>query len=125
MAVSANAQIGFSKALPLQAGDTVVNTATITRLLPTLTGGYSGLQIQVECLNISGTQAGTVSLYGSVDGSEYYQVDSTRNIMVWRTAPIFSIVGPPWNYYKVSETGVGTMTSQWVIWYRTPVHQTM
>lgn len=120
---SAQAARGFAQKLPLQAGDTVTNTGTITRLLPSLSGGYSGYQIQVVDSSLTGTNAGTLELLGSLDNIHFNQVDSTRVILPWRHTPIFNIVGPPLNYYELVRTGSGTMESTWTIWYRTPIYQ--
>lgn len=122
---SAQAARGFPQKLPLAAGDTAVNTTPISRVILNLSGGYSGLQIQVPFTSNSGTLAGTLTLLGSTDGVHYIQVDSTRTVNTTLTAPQFYITTPPLAHYKLSFTGTGTQSSTWTIWYRTPVYQTM
>ena len=122
---TASAQNGMAKMMPLTAGDTVVNTAVITKILPTVTGGYSGLVIQPQTVVITGTLAGTMQLFASADGVDYQQqVDSTRNIMGWRPAPIWYVPYPHANFYKLVFTGAGTETAQWNIYYRYALFQT-
>lgn len=122
---TASAQKGVAVALPLAAGDTAVNTTPITRSMPTFSGGYSALQIQVTFASNSGTLAGTLKLMGSLDGVNYTQVDSSRTVNTTLVAPIFNEPGAPLNYYKVTFTGTGTQSSTWTIRYRDPVYQTM
>lgn len=120
----AQAARGFPQVLPLVAGDTVVNTATITRKLPAFTGGYSALQLQVDFATNTGTRAGTLMLLASTDGTNYKQVDSSRVVVNALVSPQFVITGPPLAYYELSFTGSGTQSSTWSIWYRTPIYQT-
>lgn len=97
--------------IPLAAGDTVVNTGTANKVI-TLTAGYSGVAIQPILTKVSGTVAGTVILYKSLDGTNYVSAgdtitnaNQTTNTAVWqKTSPV-----PV--YYKVLATGSGTMSA--------------
>src|SRR5690242_14389872 len=91
--------------LPLAAGDTIVNTGTASKVF-TLTAGYDGVIVQVNLTKISGTGAGTTSLYGSLDGVNYTKLGSDYTITNTATqAAWFSVTAPVPVYLKVLSTG--------------------
>jgi hypothetical protein len=97
---------------PLAAGDTVVNTATVTKVID-ITGAYKGVVIQAKSTKISGTVAGTIKLQASIDGTLYTDVTSqtgsatdvaSMQLLFYATAPLA-------RYYRVTWTGTGTMSA--------------
>lgn len=97
--------------------DTVVNTAT-GYVGVTVSGTYHRLALQVVITKISGTVAGTVTIQGSVDGTNYVTVNSGFIDATTHTATnvatstkMFTITGSPYKYYRASYTGSGTMSA--------------
>ena len=112
------------------ASNTAVTTASVTN---TGTGlldlqvqrNYRTVTIQPVVTKQSGTAAGTVTLQGSLDGVNYSTVNTTyiRSINpyssgqgatlsvtdVTTNSALFVINGNPYNYYRLSYTGSGTM----------------
>ena len=101
-------------------GDTVTNTGTKTVDIE-VKNFYESVSVQLKITKISGTVAGTVTLQGSVDGSNYVTVDSGATITSAETftatnvttqTNIFIISGSPYRYYRMSYTGSGTMAAR-------------
>jgi nitrate/nitrite transporter NarK len=104
--------------MPLAAGDTVTNTGTATKTLPVITDGYQGAVVQVIVTRLSGTAAGTVGLYGSLDGTNYRQIGSDYTVTnVASQNHVFYVTGPLPNYLRVLETGSGTMSAVLTVKY--------
>ena len=99
--------------------DTVVNTATIYLTSPRLAGTKDMATIQVNVTKISGTVGGTISLLGSLDGTNFKALNTaeTQTALATVTATDASNVyhwrlnGNPFLYYRVSWTGTGTMSA--------------
>ena len=109
---------------------TVTNTATAYVGLQ-VKGTYNSVVIQAVSEKISGTAAGTVTLQGSNDGTNYVTVDASYLYDMATSAPyttgggatltvtnvatsskIFVVNGSPYAYYRLSHTGSGTMVSR-------------
>ena len=104
--------------MPLIAGDTIVNTGTVTKTLPPLTAGYSGAMIQANLTKISGTGAGTAQLQISLDGTNFVNSGSAFTITnVASQSTTFSISSPVPVYAQVLFTGSGTESVQVRIYY--------
>lgn len=98
-------------------GDTITNTGTKTNTLK-LSGSFNQVLIQSTVTKISGTVAGTLTLQGSVDGTNYVTADSSalhkRSFTATNVASqsvVFVIEKSPYLYYRVSYTGSGTMSA--------------
>lgn len=100
--------------------DTVTNTGTsyvTTRKMADLNVTYTTIQVNVT--KISGTVGGTISLQGSLDGTNFKALNTAEtqtalatvtatdatNVYHWR------LNGSPFLYYRVSWTGTGTMAA--------------
>jgi hypothetical protein len=117
VALAINAQSGRAVLIPAATGDTCVNTATITKII-TVTGGYQNLAIQPVLTKLSGTGAGIVTISASQDGTNYYALGDTLGMRDATTVTkLFKYTDPGYTYYKLSYTGVGTMSVKWKIWY--------
>lgn len=99
------------------AGTGYVQVRTVNMLAPKLCNSTS---FQVVLTEISGTTGGTVTLMGSLDGTNYKAIptndtqtsittltalDVASQVFTWRLA------GSPYPYYRVSWTGTGTMSA--------------
>jgi hypothetical protein len=97
--------------------DTTDNTATSYITLP-ISQWYNTIAIQSVVTKISGTVAGTVTLQGSLDGTNYNTVSSSYATVtsyvptnVTTNTKMFVVTGSPYRYYRLSYTGAGTMSA--------------
>ena len=101
--------------------DTVTNTATayLTTSNPLAVAASVSTVVQVVVTKISGTVGGTISLQGSLDGTNFKALNTaeTQTALATITATDASNVyhwrlnGCPFLYYRVSWTGTGTMSA--------------
>lgn len=103
--------------------DTVTNTATVY-LTSAINPSKDRVKttetiVQVVVTKISGTVGGTISLQGSIDGTNFKALNTaeTQTALATITATDASNVyhwrlnGNPFLYYRVSWTGTGTMSA--------------
>lgn len=90
--------------------DTVSNTNT-----KSITARVSGYQdviaIQPVLTKISGTTAGTVRLFGSVDGANYVRINTTDSLVASNVASqskIFLVTNHAYEFYRITYVGSGT-----------------
>ena len=104
--------------MPLVAGDTVVNTATVNKSFP-VTSGYSAAGVQIVLTKISGTVAGTTKLQGSLNGSNWEDIGSAfTHTDVASQAKLFTVTsGMPYTYLRTTSTGSGTMSAKVTVYY--------
>ena len=107
--------------------DTATNSGT-SYVTTRVRGWYNTISIQAVATKISGTAAGTVTLQGSLDGTNFvtvptnylhdptglepYKVDGAATMTVTdvtTSTAIFVVIGSPFQYYRLSHTGTGTM----------------
>lgn len=95
--------------------DTATNTGT-TYVQAQVKNWYESVSIQAVVTKLSGTAAGTVTVQGSNDGTNYvtvnssYITSSTLSVSnVTTNTKVFILTGSPYNYYRLSYTGSGTM----------------
>jgi hypothetical protein len=107
--------------------DTATNTGT-AYVQTRVRGWYNTVSIQAVATKISGTAAGTITLQGSLDGTNFvtvptnylfdvtgqepYKVDGTATLTVTNvttSTKIFTVIGSPFQYYRLGYTGSGTM----------------
>lgn len=102
------------------AGTTVTNSGTGTVSLQ-LKNQYEYVTIQAVCTKTSGTIAGTVTVQGSNDGTNYVTVNTSYISGGSATlsctdqsvnSKFFIITGAPYRYYRLSWTGSGTMAGK-------------
>lgn len=106
---------------PYATSDTVVNTATAYLTSDRVAGPAQTVTVQVVCTEISGTTAGTITLQGSINGTNFVALtDSTTvpNITTKTATDVASqsftwqVTNSPYLYYRVSWTGSGTMSNK-------------
>jgi hypothetical protein len=103
---------------PLIAGDTVVNTATVSKVI-SVSAGYVSVSFQPIVTKISGTVGGSAYILGSHDGVNYFAVSDTitlANATIATAGKSTWAFPPNWSYYKLNVTGTGTMSAQVRLW---------
>lgn len=106
-----------STLMPLIAGDTVVNAATVNKSF-TSTGGYSAVGVQAVINKVSGTVAGTATFQGSLDGTNWETIGSAFTLTnVATQAKAFTQSASPYTSYRVTFVGTGTMSAQVRLYY--------
>lgn len=103
---------------PLVAGDTVVNAATVSKII-TVSAGYESFTIQPVITKISGTVGGSCFVLASHDGVNYFPVSDTitlANATVAAAGKATWSFAPDWTYYKVQTVGSGTMAAVVRLW---------
>jgi len=105
------------------ASDTVTNSATNYLTSREIVGYKNAVVVQVVVTKISGTVGGTISLLGSVDGTNFkaLNTEETQTALATITATDASnvyhwrIKGNPFAKYRVSWTGTGTMAASFSV----------
>lgn len=118
----------LSGTVPANKTDTVTNTATNSVSLQ-VQSWYNTLTVQANLVKISGTQAGTLTLQGSIDGINYVTVPTAYIKSATFTPGVYGgsatatatnvasqsfawvISQSPFEFYRVSWAGSGTMSS--------------
>lgn len=97
--------------------DTIVNSGTGYVGL-TASNYYETIGIQCTVTKISGTVGGTVTVQGSIDGTNYVTVSSSFSTAqtlsctnVTTNTKLFVITGNPYKYYRLNYAGTGTMSA--------------
>lgn len=109
-----NAQVNTmtSAAYPANVIDTVTNTAT-KYLVSGRLGKGATVTVQFTATEISGTTAGTATLQGSLDNSNWYTIGSAYTLTdVAAQTTAFKVTTPNEVYLRVAVTGSGTMSDQ-------------
>lgn len=100
--------------------DTVTNTGTGAVGSPRISGPAQSVTIVVVLTELSGTTAGTLTLQGSLDGTNFKAIptEETQTSIATATAldvasQVFTwrVKNSPYLYYRVSWTGSGTMSA--------------
>lgn len=93
--------------------NTGADTATIKAV-----GAYNIVSIQPVVTKISGTVAGTVVLYGSLDGINYVSTgDTLANTNITTNTTIWFVQPSKYLYYRARAVGVGTMAASFKCWF--------
>lgn len=96
---------------------TVIDTGTINLGLK-LNESWDIVTVQYKGVKVSGTVAGTATLQGSVDGTNFSTIDARMfrdslnaytNTNVATNTKIFVLNKSPYLYYRVAVVGSGTM----------------
>lgn len=114
---------GYLKSSPTHANvDTATNTDTVIQSI-TISGYWAVVTIMPTVTKISGTVGGTLSLYGSIDGSKYALIDTSDytalNVAGAQTFTGWTIVPSKYVSYQVRYITSGTMSAKlqtYAIW---------
>ena len=92
--------------------DTVTNTATETWTLR-VPGYQKTVAVQVVATKISGTVAGTITVHGSLNGSNWAAITASPFTAtdVASQSNIWTFDDSKYLYYRVTWTGTGTMVA--------------
>lgn len=102
---------------PLVSADSLTNADTVSKVI-TATAGYSGIAIQPVVTKVSGTAAGSVVLYESLDGTNYKSTGDTLSLTnVASQTTIWKKVSPVPVYYKVIGISSGTVVEILRVYY--------
>jgi hypothetical protein len=102
---------------PLVSADSLTNADTVNKVI-TLTAGYSGISIQPIVTKVSGTAAGSVVLYESLDGTNYKSTGDTLSLTNTTTqSAIWHKTSPVPVYYKVTGISSGTVVEILRVYY--------
>jgi len=119
--IESKAQVASLKSVYDLTSDTVVNAATVTLTTsPKLSDLNAPTTIWVSVTKISGTVGGTISLQGSLDGTNFKAINTpeTQTALATITATDatntyhWRLNSSPFLYYRVSWTGTGTMSAR-------------
>lgn len=119
-AIETQAQVGNFLSPYSFTSDTVTNTATVYLTSPTLIAApATSTTIWIAVTKISGTVGGTITLQGSLDGTNYKALNTvdTQTALATITATDatntyhYRLAGAPFPFYRVSWTGTGTMSA--------------
>lgn len=114
------AQVFDLKSVYSVTSDTVTNTGTVYLTTPRISNApATSTTIWVAVTKISGTVGGTITLQGSLDGTNFKAINTvdTQTALATITATDASntyhwrLAGSPFLYYRVSWTGTGTMAA--------------
>lgn len=120
LAVETKAQVADFKSVYNLSLDTVTNTATVYLQSPVISpAAATTTTIWVAVTKISGTVGGTMTLQGSLDGTNFKAINTpdTQTALATVTATDatntyhWRLSGSPFTYYRVSWTGTGTMSA--------------
>jgi hypothetical protein len=95
-------------------GATVTNTGTGTATSPKLDSDFRNVSLTLLITKTSGTVAGSVTLQGSIDGTNWYSFTSPAAVTATDVATqvvTFQITDKIFPYYRASYTGTGTMVA--------------
>jgi len=115
----ASAQFTIGVQVPIATTDSMeVGQLTVTKYI-SLTGGYNTVSIQANVTEFSGTTAGTVKLYGTIDGTNYVQIGESLTLSDVTTVQtkIWNITPNQYAKYKIVGVGIGTMNAVLRVWY--------
>lgn len=119
MAVDVNAQANIRLTMLQATGasrDTITNAGT-AYVQKQFSGSAASFGVQVAITKVSGTLAGTLTLSGSIDGTNFYTIGSTQTITDTAGTKyyLFTLDGnlAPYTHYRV--TGAGGTTCVYYI----------
>ena len=92
--------------------DTVINTGVVTMTSPIVAGASNTTTVTATFTKLTGTVAGTATLLGSVNGTDWASASSTSytvtDVASATTSWVLSF--KPFLYYRISVAGSGTST---------------
>lgn len=99
------------KPTPSNPTSAISNTSADTTSLY-LPGYYNIVALQPVYTRNTGTAAGTVIIYGSINGVNFYPTGDTMAVTNQATnTQIFTHLNPPWVYYRSVASGGTTVTA--------------
>jgi len=122
--VTVDAAAQSATKMTVVSADTLTNADTTSKVI-NVTAGYASLAIQPIVKRLSGTAAGTVVLYGSIDGVNYVSTGDTLTLTNQVTnTKLWNIGVPAYSSYKVVAISSGTVSEVLNVWYIVRRYQT-
>ena len=92
--------------------DTITNTATVTMTSSAVKGSPIGTTVGVVFTKLTGTVAGTATLKGSLNGTDWFTASSTTYTVtdLATQSKSWELTGSPYLYFRVETVGSGTST---------------
>lgn len=92
--------------------DTVTNAGTVTMSSAVVAGSAQNVTITATFTKLTGTVAGTATLLGSLNGTDWTSASATSYTVtdVASATTSWLLTNKPFQYYRVSVTGSGTST---------------
>lgn len=106
---------GILRSTPTHTAVDTVSNATAKHQYATINGYQHIVAIQAVYTEISGTSAGTIKLYGSIDGTRYERVGTDSLAITDITTAqthIFQVAPSKHVYYRLTTQGAGTMSGK-------------
>lgn len=122
VAFVSNAQVTVQNSVrtALSSLDTLIDADTTTTVIVTPPGNKAALSFQAVVTKISGTVAGTVTLYGSLDGTNYavLNTDTLTNTTGTKVYQFSYAYSPDYKYrFEVITSGtVSASVRRWVLY---------
>ncbi len=92
--------------------DSIQGAETVNFAIGTFTGSYQSLAIQALCEDdFGGTSDGTLTLYGSIDGTSYVFINGAADGGVVTASPKASITGTDMNQLTITPD----LVASWVV----------
>jgi len=92
--------------------DTIIGAETVNFAIGTFTGSYKSLAIICVCTdNYGGTSDGTLTLYGSLDGTSYSFINGAADGNVVTASPKASLTGTDMNQVTITDG----LIASWVV----------
>jgi len=92
--------------------DTVINAGVVTMSSALVAGAAQNVTITATFTKLTGTVAGTASLQGSLNATDWTSASATTYTVtdVANATTSWVLTNKPFQYYRVSVTGSGTST---------------
>lgn len=101
--------VGLHAQTPMSGNPATVTNAAATFVQKEITGACRSVSVQFVLTKVSGTIAGKATIQGSLDGTNYTNVDSLTLTDVTTNTLITEFSTCPYRFYKVLVVGSGTM----------------
>jgi len=112
LAVVAMAASGQRGALNTVSADTINGAETVNFAIgTTINGSYNILCVTALCTQVGGTSEGTLTLYGSNDGTNYVFVNGAADSHVLTASPKASLTGTDMNQITITNG----LVANWII----------
>ncbi len=116
---TAHAQSASATAMTKGVATALVNTASDSATIK-VTSAYTSASFQSVVTKVSGTPAGTVKLYGSLDGTNFVNIASTDSLIITNVAKcthIWNVAPSKYLWYRLVAVGAGTMNVTTKGWF--------
>jgi len=105
--------VGYLKSTPTHAVTDTLTNAVAKSQYGIINGSMAHVTVQATLVEISGTQAGTLTFQGSIDGLVWSTIGSAYTITdVASQTTSWSVTPSLWRYYRISAAPSGTQSTK-------------